>query len=77
MDEMFETMTLVQTGKISKPLPMVLFGTDYWDDVLDMDKMAKWGTISPRDPDLLFCTNTVDEAFDYLTSKIIENEAEA
>jgi hypothetical protein len=72
---MFETTTLVQTGKISKPMPMVLFGTDYWDDVLDMKKMAEWGTISSDDPDLLFCTNSVDEAFEYLTAKIIENEA--
>jgi uncharacterized protein (TIGR00730 family) len=74
MDELFETTTLVQTGKISKPMPMVLFGTDYWDEVLDMKKMADWGTISPEDPDLLFCTNSVDEAFEYLTTKIIENE---
>ena len=76
MDELFETTTLVQTGKISKPMPMVLFGTDYWDEILDMDAMAKWGTISANDPDLLFRTNSVEEAFDYLTSRLEQIEAE-
>ena len=74
MDELFETTTLVQTGKITKPMPMVLFGTDYWDDVLDMDKMAQWGTISASDPDMMLRTNSVDEAFEYLTRHIEENE---
>ena len=74
MDELFETTTLVQTGKISKPMPMVLFGTDYWDDVLDMEKMAEWGTISSTDPDMMLRTNSVDEAFEYLTRHIERNE---
>ena len=76
MDELFETTTLVQTGKISKPMPMVLFGTDYWDEVLDMEKMAEWGTISSHDPSLLFRTNSVDEAFEYLTQRLDDLEKE-
>jgi hypothetical protein len=74
LDELFETTTLVQTGKISRPLPMVLFGTKYWDQVLNMSAMAEWGTISPSDIDLMFRTDSVDEAFEYLTTQLAANE---
>jgi len=76
MDEMFETLTLVQTKKITKPMPMVLFGTEYWDSVLHTDAMADWGTISPSDPDLMFRTNSVDEAMDYLVARLEKSELE-
>jgi hypothetical protein len=68
LDELFESLTLVQTKKISKPLPVVLFGTEYWSRVLHVDVMAEYGTISPGDTDLMFKTSSVDEAFEYLTS---------
>jgi len=70
LDELFETLTLVQTGKITKPMPLVLFGTDYWGRVLDLDVMAEYGTISPADIDLVLRTDSVDEAFEYLTSRL-------
>lgn len=74
MDEMFETLTLVQTGKIKKQLPMVLFGTSYWDAILDVQAMAEFGTISPGDLDLVFRTDSVEEAFNYLVGQIEEME---
>lgn len=67
MDELFETLTLIQTGKVSKKLPIVLFGTEFWDEVMNLDAMVKYGTISPEDLDLMFRTDSVDEAFDYIT----------
>jgi uncharacterized protein (TIGR00730 family) len=76
-DEMFETLTLVQTGKISKPLPIVLFGTDYWDKVINIDAMVEWGTISPGDTDLFFRTNSVDDAFNHLVAELEKNQAAA
>ena len=74
MDELFETLTLRQTGKITKPVPTVLFGSDYWNSVLNMDAMIEWGTISPGDPDLMHVSDTVDDAFDFLTTSLVENE---
>ena len=63
-------MTLIQTGKIRKHMPMVLFGTEYWSNVVDFEALARFGTISPKDIDLCFRTDSVDEAFDYLTEQL-------
>jgi len=70
MDELFETLTLVQTGKIRKDLPIILFGDDYWDGVLNIDVMSQFGTISPKDLDLIHRSNTVDDAFEHLVSRL-------
>ena len=76
MDELFESLTLRQTQKIKTPLPTVLFGTEYWGEIMDIDKMAEWGTISPQDLSLYFMTDSIDEAFDFLVSHIENNEKE-
>ena len=70
MDEFFESLTLIQTGKVSKKLPMVLFGKDFWNEVMNLDAMVKYGTISPEDLDLFMFTDSVDEAYDYITSEL-------
>nr|MDP2192300.1 TIGR00730 family Rossman fold protein [Rhodoferax sp.] len=51
LDELFEVITLVQTGK-AKPVPIVLFGTDYWKRLFNTDVMLEEGVISPQDLDL-------------------------
>lgn len=62
MDEMFETMTLIQTGKL-KDFPIILMGKDYWQPLMDfVYKMAEEGTISPGDPELIFFTDDIEEA---------------
>ncbi len=62
MDELFETMTLIQTGKI-KEFPIVVFGTDYWKPLQEMlHKMVEQKTISPTDLDLILFTDSVEEA---------------
>ena len=66
MDELFETLTLIQTGKISKQLPVVLFGKSYWNAIFNLDVMAEMGTISEKDLDLFLMTDDLDEAFEYL-----------
>lgn len=71
MDELFETLTLVQTGKIKKTLPIVLFGTDYWNRILDLDVMAEFGTISTEDLGLVYRTDSVDDAYTYLTAQLL------
>jgi uncharacterized protein (TIGR00730 family) len=70
LDELFETLTLVQTGKIARPMPIVLYGRDYWSRVLNLDVMVEHGTISEGDIELMRRVDSVDEAYDYLTSKL-------
>lgn len=66
MDEMFETMTLIQTGKL-KIFPIVLMGKDYWKPLIDfVYQMAEEGTISPDDPELIFFTDDVAAATAHL-----------
>lgn len=66
MDEMFETMTLIQTGKL-KGFPIILMGKDYWQPLMDfLYRMADEGMISPDDPELIFFTDDVEEAVSHL-----------
>ncbi|MGB0291738.1 MAG: TIGR00730 family Rossman fold protein [Luteolibacter sp.] len=66
MDELFETMTLIQCGKL-RNFPIVLMGKDYWQPLMDfIYKMAEAGTISPDDPELIFFTDDIDEAAAHL-----------
>lgn len=70
MDEFMETVTLVQTLKVKRALPMVLFGTEYWSRVIDFDPMVEFGTISPEDVDLFFKTDSVDDAYEFLVKEL-------
>lgn len=72
-DELFELLTLIQTKKIKKTLPVILYGSDYWNDVLNIDAMVKWGTISPEDLDLFAVFDDVDSAFAYLQRELTEH----
>jgi uncharacterized protein (TIGR00730 family) len=73
MDEFFETLTLAQT-KVINDFPIVLLGKDYFQPLLDsIDDMAKQGTISPEDKKLLFLTDDVNEAMDYIKTYVRKN----
>ena len=72
MDELFETLTLVQTGKMEKKLPIVLFGAEFWNEVVHFEKLVEWGTISPEDVHLFKVIDTVDEAYAYITGELGE-----
>ena len=73
LDEFFEMLTLVQTRKMKKRMPIVLFGSKYWSDVLNFDALVKYGTISGGDPDLFHRTDSVDEAYNIITQGLTEN----
>ncbi|MFH1288401.1 MAG: TIGR00730 family Rossman fold protein [bacterium] len=72
LDEMTEILTLIQTGKIQKKLPVVLFGTDYWKKVINFDEMIKFGTISKKDLKLFKFFDDVDETFEFLKKELIK-----
>jgi uncharacterized protein (TIGR00730 family) len=72
LDELFELLTLLQTRKMRKHLPVVLFGSQFWRDVVNFDALIRYGTISPGDVDLMFITDSVDEAYDYIVHKLEE-----
>jgi uncharacterized protein (TIGR00730 family) len=70
LDELFEVLTLVQTKKITKPLPVVLFGNDYWNEVINFKALARHGVINPEDVDLVHRTDSVDDAYGFLVSHL-------
>jgi uncharacterized protein (TIGR00730 family) len=74
MDEMFESFTLRQTGKIKKPIPTVLYGADYWNAVVDIQAMVSFGTISEADLLLFHRSDSVDDTFNFLVNSLEENE---
>jgi len=61
-DEMFELLTLVQTGKI-KPIPIVLFGQEFWERVVNFDALVEEGVVSARDLGLFKFVETAEEAW--------------
>jgi uncharacterized protein (TIGR00730 family) len=72
LDELFEALTLIQTGKI-KNFPIVIMGTAYWKELVDfISKMAEFGMISQTDVSLVYATDSVEEAITHIRSKAIE-----
>lgn len=65
LDEFFELLTLIQTGKM-KPIPILLFGRDFWTRVVNFEELALEGTISPEDLDLITWCETADEAWAHI-----------
>ncbi len=65
LDELFETLTLIQTGRMNR-IPIFLFGREFWDQVVDFGKLAEAGTISPEDLDLFRVVETGSEAAEAL-----------
>jgi len=71
MDEMMDLLTLLQTRKIRRRLPVVMYGSEFWNDVLNLDALVKWGTIGAQDLDLVKFCDTPQEAFDHLTAALL------
>ena len=72
LDELFELLTLVQTRKMKKRVPIVLFGTKFWNDVINFDALVRYGTISPEDVGLFHRTDSLDEAYEIITRGLKE-----
>ena len=76
LDELMEVLTLIQTKKIMKSLPIVLYGKEFWKKVVNWDYLVEVGTIAKEDLDLLYFTDDVDDAFNYVTNFIKNNKIE-
>lgn len=70
LDELMELLTLMQSRKLKKKLPVVIYGREYWDRVIHLDRLAEFGTISKEDLNLFHFSDSVDDAFDFLTREL-------
>jgi uncharacterized protein (TIGR00730 family) len=70
LDELFETLTLIQTKKVS-PIPVILFGRAFWQRIVNFEALVEEGTISPKDLSLFTYVETAEEAWETI-SKAIE-----
>jgi uncharacterized protein (TIGR00730 family) len=73
LDEMFEILTLMQTEKLEKQIQIILYGTDYWDPIMNLQPLEEWGAVNPGDIDLIQRANTPQEAFDLLKAHLTEH----
>ena len=66
LDELFDILTMLQTNKISRKIPIVLFGSEYWDGLINWDRMIENKTISRSALNLFVTLDSIDDTFDYL-----------
>ncbi len=70
LDELFDILTLLQCRKITRKIPIILFGKKFWDGLIDWERMLDAGTISKKDLDLFIILDDVRESFDYLVQNM-------
>ena len=73
LDELFELLTIVQTHKSKKYMPIILYGTKYWNELINFNAMIKWGTISEQDMKLFRFFDDVDAAFEFLRDELTQH----
>jgi len=70
MDEVFELLTLLQTKKIEKQIPVVLFDKTFWNEIINFKALQEYGVIRPVDRKLFNIIDDVEEAFEYITEQL-------
>lgn len=70
LDEVFELLTLLQTKKIEKKIPVVLFDKTFWNEVINFKALQEYGTIRAMDLKLFKILDNVDDAFEYITGQL-------
>jgi predicted Rossmann-fold nucleotide-binding protein len=70
---MFEILTLAQTQKLAKKITVVIYGSEYWKKVFDLDVLVDTGAISPKDIELFQFADTPEQAFDMLKQGLTQN----
>ncbi len=76
MDELFEILTLIQTQKTNKKVPIVLYGTEFWNSIINWQVFTDWGVISPEDMDLLHFSDDVEDARDFIIREVTRHYIE-
>jgi hypothetical protein len=76
LDEAFEILTLEQTEKLAKKITVIIYGSDYWKSVINLDVLVEKGTIAPGDLDLFHFADTPEEAFTLLKQGLTTNHLE-
>jgi uncharacterized protein (TIGR00730 family) len=76
MDELWEMLTLMQTGKLHRRNLILIYGREYWDRVLDWKHMLRCGTINKHEYGLLQFADTVDQAFDRVREDLEKHHLE-
>jgi hypothetical protein len=73
LDEMFEILTLMQTQKLAKKITVVIYGSEYWKKVLNLEALVDSGAISPKDIELFQFADTPEQAFALLRRGLTED----
>ncbi len=73
LDELFELLTIVQTHKSKKYMPIILYGRQYWNELINFDTLIRWGTVSEKDLQLFRFFDDVDSAFDFLRHELTQH----
>ena len=73
LDEMFEILTLAQTHKLAKKITVVIYGSEYWKKVFNLEALVDTGAISPKDIELFQFADTPEQAFEILRQGLTEN----
>jgi uncharacterized protein (TIGR00730 family) len=73
LDEMFEILTLAQTHKLAKKITVVVYGSEYWKKVFNLDVLVDTGAISPKDIELFQFADSPEQAFELLRQGLTEN----
>jgi uncharacterized protein (TIGR00730 family) len=73
LDEMFEILTLMQTEKLGEKIQIILYGSEYWDPILNLEPMAEWGAIAPSDCTLIKRADAPEQAFELLKTHLTEH----
>lgn len=74
MDELFEVLTLLQTRKLSKRMPVVIYGTEYWNRVINFEAMVENQMINEADLQLIHFSDSPDDAFEYLANNLTNHK---
>ena len=74
LDEIMEVLTLIQTEKIKTPLPIVLYGKEFWEKVINWNYLVEIGTISEEDLALFHISDDINDAYKYITNSINNND---
>lgn len=70
LDELFETLTLMQTKKINGKAPIVLFGKEFWNELINLETLVEWGMISEDDLNYIHITDSVEDAFNFVVREV-------